>query len=75
MIHDTDHLHCQQLLIQVVSKNAKTDSLKLLDSVNLTLQIISGERPWPLPIPSAPVFCSLMLEGPLIDRHLFYVLP
>ena len=75
MIHDTDHLHCQQLLIQVVPKNAKTDSLKLLDSVNLTLQIISGERLWPLPISSDPVFCSLMLEGPLIDRYLFYVLP
>jgi hypothetical protein len=25
--------------------------------------------------PVAPVFCILMLEGPLIDRHLFYVPP
>jgi hypothetical protein len=75
MIPGPAHLHCQQLLIQVASKNAKTDSLKLLDSVNPTLKIISGERPWPLPISSAPVFCSLMLEGPLIDRHLFCVLP
>jgi hypothetical protein len=75
MIPELAHLHSQQLLIQVLSKNAKTDSLKLLDSVNPMLKIRSGERLRPLPIFSAPVFCSLMLEGPLIDRHLFYVLP
>ena len=31
----------------------------------------AGERTWALPTSSAPVFCILMLEGPLIGRHLF----
>jgi hypothetical protein len=45
MIPEPAHLHCQQLLIQVVSKNAKIDSLKLLDSVNPTLIITRPESP------------------------------
>lgn len=36
-----------------------------------TLKIRSGRRTWTLPTSSAPVRCILMLEGPLIGRHLF----
>jgi hypothetical protein len=39
VIPEPAHRHCQQLFIQDVSKNAQTDSLKLLDSVSPTHEL------------------------------------